>query len=295
MTSMPPQMDIFRLAQALAKSGYFQDAKDEAQAVVKVLYGQELGIGPVAAMMGIYIEKGKPALHAGLIASIIKGSARYDYKVLRLDDAGCEIEFFERRGVGLGQFETVGKSSFTKEDAELAQLTQKETYKKFPRNLFFARAISNGAKWYCPDIFSGSVYTPEEMGAEAVEEFPEGDGPEGDQPPARHLHAAPPAAELPEDLANVADDQTEAAAWMELGDDIEAVEANAADIDEAALDSEILYYASEMRRSPRAVDNWIAKHYQPAKRIDDLAGRIDDKIAIRDKFKAELEAMNEQG
>jgi hypothetical protein len=37
---------------------------------------------------------------------------------------------------------------------------------KFPRNMLFARCISNGVKWFCPDIFLGApVYTPEELGA----------------------------------------------------------------------------------------------------------------------------------
>ena len=37
---------------------------------------------------------------------------------------------------------------------------------KFARNMLFARAISNGARWYCPDLFSGNpVYVPEELGA----------------------------------------------------------------------------------------------------------------------------------
>ena len=37
---------------------------------------------------------------------------------------------------------------------------------KFARNMLFARAISNAARWYCPDLFSGNaVYVPEELGA----------------------------------------------------------------------------------------------------------------------------------
>jgi hypothetical protein len=41
---------------------------------------------------------------------------------------------------------------------------------KFARNMLFARCISNGIKWFCPDVFSGSVYTPEELGATVNEE-----------------------------------------------------------------------------------------------------------------------------
>jgi hypothetical protein len=35
--------------------------------------------------------------------------------------------------------------------------------------LFFARAISNGVKWFCPDVFAGPVYVPEEMPEQTIE------------------------------------------------------------------------------------------------------------------------------
>ena len=37
--------------------------------------------------------------------------------------------------------------------------------------MLFARAISNGQKWFCPDIFQISVYVPEEM-QEQTENIP---------------------------------------------------------------------------------------------------------------------------
>ena len=40
-----------------AKSGYFQDAKEVFQAVVKIQAGLELGFGPVYSMTKIYIKK----------------------------------------------------------------------------------------------------------------------------------------------------------------------------------------------------------------------------------------------
>ena len=49
----PAGIDLMRLGDVLSKSQYFQDAKDAAQAIVKVLAGQELGIGPIAAMTGL--------------------------------------------------------------------------------------------------------------------------------------------------------------------------------------------------------------------------------------------------
>ena len=71
----PPQMDVMTLGKMLSQSGYFADAKQAAQAAVKVLAGQELGFGPIASMTGIYIVKGKVTLSANLIGAAIKKAA----------------------------------------------------------------------------------------------------------------------------------------------------------------------------------------------------------------------------
>lgn len=155
------RLDVMQLGTVLARSGYFQDAKDMSQAVVKVLAGQEMGFGPIASMTGIHIVKGKPVLGANLIAAAIKRSGRYDYKVREFTGEICRIEFLEREG---GKFSSIGESSFSMDDAKAAGLTGSPNYRSFPRNMLFARAISNGAKWYTPDVFGGPVYTPDEMG-----------------------------------------------------------------------------------------------------------------------------------
>jgi hypothetical protein len=148
-----PVNDIMIMAKTFAESGMFTDAKQMGQAFVKIQAGQEIGIPPFAAMSGIHIIQGKPTIGAGLIASTVKGSGKYDYKVVKLDDTICSLDFYQ--GVN-----NIGNSTFTIQDAKKA-LTK--NIDKFPKNMLFARAISNGVKWFCPDVFSGPVYTPEEM------------------------------------------------------------------------------------------------------------------------------------
>jgi hypothetical protein len=149
--------DVMTLGHALAESKYFNDAKEASQAVVKVLAGQELGIGPIAAMSGLYVVKGKVVIGGNVMASLIKASPKYDYKIVEHSNENCTIEFFENG-------ENIGASKFTAEDAKIAGLQGKDTYKAYPRNMFFNRAISNGARWFCPDLFNGqSVYTPGEV------------------------------------------------------------------------------------------------------------------------------------
>jgi hypothetical protein len=148
--------DLQKLGEILSKSGFFDDCKQAAQADVKILAGSELGFPAFSSMVGIHIIKGKPALGANLIAAAVKRSTRYNYRVLELNDKVCKIAFLE---VG----KEIGISEFTAADATRAGT---QNMNKFPRNMLFARAISNGVKFFCPDIFLGAtVYTPDELGA----------------------------------------------------------------------------------------------------------------------------------
>lgn len=152
--------DLSRIAKMMAASGYFSDAKDAAQAGVKIMAGLEMGVPAFAALTGIHVIKGKPALGANLMAAKVKGSGKYNYRVLDHSDQACRIEFLE---IISGKLESIGISEFTRADA---QRCGTQNMDKFAKNMLFARAISNGVRWYCPDLFLGApVYTPEELGA----------------------------------------------------------------------------------------------------------------------------------
>jgi len=148
-----PVNDIMDMSKMFVESGMFTDAKSVAQAFVKIQAGQEIGLAPFAAMSGINVIMGKPTFGAGVIASSVKGSGKYDFKVTQLDDKLCSIDFFEGK-------ELIGNSTFTIEDAKKQGTKNLD---KFPKNMLYARAMSNGQKWFCPDVFQMAVYVPEEM------------------------------------------------------------------------------------------------------------------------------------
>ena len=156
--------DAERAARAMSASGFFLDTKQAAQAVVKILAGSELGFGPFASMTGVNIIQNKPVLAANLMAAAVKRTGKYNYRVVEMSDTVCELAFFE-------EGKEVGRSRFTMQEAANAGLSGKDNWKKYPRNMLFARAVSNGQKWYAPDIFNGAtVYTPDELGAIVDEE-----------------------------------------------------------------------------------------------------------------------------
>ncbi len=153
-----------RAALALKASGYFADVKSEAQAIVKVMAGSELGLPPFASMSGIHIIQGKPTLGSNVMATLVKNDPRYDYHVKQCDDTACILIWYEDGN-------KVGEAGFTFKEAQAAGLAGKDNWKKYTSDMLFARAISRGARRFAPGIFGGSpVYTPDEMGVDTDED-----------------------------------------------------------------------------------------------------------------------------
>jgi hypothetical protein len=146
-----------RRAQAYAASKYWPDAASLAQAFVKIEAGRELGLPAIVAMSEVHVIQGKPTLGAGALATLIKTSGRYDYRVIELNDERCALRFLDVQAGDLGE------SVFTIEDARKAGLAARSTWRQYPRNMLFARALSNGVAWFCPDVTTGRVYVPEEL------------------------------------------------------------------------------------------------------------------------------------
>jgi hypothetical protein len=156
--------ELERVALALYKSGYFQDVKSEAQAIVKVMAGKEVGIPAFASMAGIHIINGKPVLGANVIATLVKNDPRYDYRIKQADDRACILTWYE-------DGKLVGEAGFTIQEAQNAGLTGKDNWKKWTSDMLFARAISRGSRRFAPGIFGGApVYTPDEMGMDTDED-----------------------------------------------------------------------------------------------------------------------------
>tara|TARA_R100000808_G_C2154855_1_gene166276 strand:+ start:8333 stop:9490 length:1158 start_codon:yes stop_codon:yes gene_type:complete len=149
--------EIMQLGTIAVNSNRFSGIHTSDQAIVQILAGRELGLSPMTALRNLYVVEGKVAMSAGLIASMVRKHPRYDYRIKKMDADECILEFIDSGSV-------VGESVFSLEDADRAGINRaKSGWSKYPRNMLFARALTNGARWYCPDAFEGSVYTPEEL------------------------------------------------------------------------------------------------------------------------------------
>lgn len=146
------------IAAIAVKSGIYPKLGSAAEGLARILAGREVGLGPSASLANLYVVNGRVAMGAGLIGALIKHSGRYNYKIKVLTKTAAEIEFYEY-GV------LAGVSTFDMVDAKDAGVLDRKDspWNHYPRNMLFARALSNGARWYCPDVFHGAIYTPEEL------------------------------------------------------------------------------------------------------------------------------------
>lgn len=154
--------EAITIAKAFALSGLYPDIKNAGMALAKILMGAEFGFGPAASMNAFHIVKGKAQMSGVSIATLIKKHAHYSYKILDHSITKCSIGFYEDgEELGIETFDVTdakrqGTGAPTQYDAGMLA--------KFPKIMLFNRAMSNGAKFHCPDIFGGqAIYSEGEI------------------------------------------------------------------------------------------------------------------------------------
>jgi len=157
--------DDNNMLKSISKDAYasnlIKTVKNVQQAYVVVSMGYEMGIPPMTALAHIFIVNDKPCCDAILMLALIKQKCPdsiIDY-VLRTKEK-CLIEVRRKPSDKVMQFE------FSIEDAKTAQLTHKDNWKKYPKNMLTWRTISDMAKLIFPDCVLTLCYTPDELGAE---------------------------------------------------------------------------------------------------------------------------------
>lgn len=178
---------VWRIAKALAGSGMFKDVTQAEQAFGRILLGRDLGLTPTQALMTIDVVEGNPRFRSSLLAGWIRDSPKYDYEVREHDEQHCVIEFFRLVGGERKPFDPPAISAFSMEDAKKAHLVKdhpKAAWKAHPRNMLWARAMSNGFRWFCSDLAGGiPVYTEADSFVDSTAvEIGDGEG-SGEAPP----------------------------------------------------------------------------------------------------------------
>lgn len=163
--------ELKELAEIFVQSGAWPDVKNAAQAMIKIMAGRELGFAPLVSMAGVHFFNGKVTVGATLIASLIKDSNKYEYKIVEHDEKACAVEFFQNIN---GELRSLGVPvRYTIEDAAKAQLTGKDNWKKYTKDMLFAACIRQGSRRYCADVLRGvTPDTDSDIDRSAIDETP---------------------------------------------------------------------------------------------------------------------------
>jgi hypothetical protein len=151
------------MAVVLLKSGMLPNHYRSPESVLTaILYGRELGFSPIRALNSITVINGKPTLEAQALKSLaIAHGGRI--KTLEWTDTVCTLEC--TRG------DWTDSASYTWQDATRAGLTSKDNWKRMPKAMLYARAVSILVRNMFADILGG-LYSREEMADETLVERP---------------------------------------------------------------------------------------------------------------------------
>lgn len=156
---------IERQAQTLAKSNIVPSAYrgKPNDILVAILWGNDLGLGPIPSLKFIDVIEGEPALSTeGRVALVrkaghsIKGemSATKAWAHGKRADNGDELKVEW----------TIEMAQRVKYDKERRKsLTEKDTWQNYPEAMLWARAVSQLCRALFPDVTLGLSYSPEEV------------------------------------------------------------------------------------------------------------------------------------
>lgn len=149
---------LWRTANGIAKGRLFKDVATPEDAFARILVGRDLGLTPTDSVKNIVFSDGAPIVSAEVQASLLRNfvgpdGERYDFDVVTPEtkrEDECHI-LIKRREAGAKGWKKRGTEVFTIADAERAELTGNDYWRKWPRRMLFARALTNAIGTYAPE------------------------------------------------------------------------------------------------------------------------------------------------
>jgi hypothetical protein len=125
-----------------------------------IMYGRELGLGPMTSLKHVRVINGEPSLSAQVMRARIF-EAGHLITIREWTDDKCVLE-------GVRQGSTQGAVvAWTVQDGRRAGLFKAGgAWEKYPRAMLLARATSELARAVFPDCLGPAAYTPEELGGD---------------------------------------------------------------------------------------------------------------------------------
>lgn len=154
--------DAMQISQMLAGSQlvppHFKGKKDDVY--LAILFGATLGLNAWQSVQNIAVINGKPSLWGDSILALIQSHPEYRGATYNWDDAKKNWTITLRREAH-GVINEV-TMSFGMDDARLAKLDSRDTYKSYPKDMCFRRCYGKCAKALFADVLNGIAIAEEE-------------------------------------------------------------------------------------------------------------------------------------
>lgn len=161
--------DKIKLAGILYESGLIPTSyKSAKQVFVALQYGDELGLSPWVAVQNIVVINGRVSLTADMIVAFCQADPAYAGMTV-VDEPHQTTVTMRRRNID-GTFDSISRS-FGEAESVAAGLDKKETYVKWKRQMWTARAKSFCGRLAFPGRVSGL------LSAEEAEDLPQPEEP----------------------------------------------------------------------------------------------------------------------
>lgn len=140
----------FALAQKLCQTAFAPQhfRGKPAEAATAMLYGNTLGLDPIASMRSVYVIHGTPALYASTMLALALNAG---HEIVR-ESATEQAVVYRARRKGSSEWQTV---EWTMGRAERAGYTKNQKYNTDPIGMLTAKAQAEAAKLVAPDALAG--------------------------------------------------------------------------------------------------------------------------------------------
>jgi len=218
---LSPAEVTWKTAQKIANTAFVPTAfRGKPESVfAAILYGEELGLGPMQSLNSIHVIEGKPSMSPELMRGLV---ARAGHRVDVKESSAERVVLFGKRA-DTGSEATV---TWSMKDAQNAGLAGRGAWKTYPRAMLLARATSELCRMLFADVVAGLSYTPEEAASIAGVEWTDIPADPLSQAPQTAIQAPIVAVQEPTTEAVVADPEPEVTlSWEEAFPESEIVDA----------------------------------------------------------------------
>lgn len=141
------------MSSALAKASLLPQALrgKEADVLMTIMAGAELGLGPILSIRAIHVIEGKPTLSADLIAALCLRRPDVCEYIQPTESSATKATYTAKRKRAPGPV----TMSFSIDDARQAGLAGKGNWAKYPAAMLRARCVSAICRAVFPDLVGG--------------------------------------------------------------------------------------------------------------------------------------------